>query len=99
MVIPDPGEADLIVRATHVEAPAVDVYEDVDGQRSFVVPAEEADEFTPVEPAEFGDFVDLGRIPRAADAGDGRDRLPGGGREGLDGTVAWARSATSTRAS
>ncbi len=60
MVVPDPGESELIVRATHVEAPAVDVYEDADGQRSFELAAEiEDDEFAPVEPAEFADFVQL----------------------------------------
>jgi S-DNA-T family DNA segregation ATPase FtsK/SpoIIIE len=62
MVVPDPGETELIVRATHVEAPAVDVYEDADGQRSFGVvegAEDEDDEFTPVEPAEFAEFVDL----------------------------------------
>jgi S-DNA-T family DNA segregation ATPase FtsK/SpoIIIE len=62
MVVPDPGETELIVRATHVEAPAVDVYEDADGQRSFAVEEgaeDEEDGFAPVEPAEFSDFVDL----------------------------------------
>jgi S-DNA-T family DNA segregation ATPase FtsK/SpoIIIE len=59
MVVPDPGETELIVRATHVEAPAVDVYEDADGQRSFDVADAQDDEFSPVEPVEFEDFVDL----------------------------------------
>jgi S-DNA-T family DNA segregation ATPase FtsK/SpoIIIE len=66
MVVPDPGETELIVRATHVEAPAVDVYEDADGQRSFGVTDDEQeqeqeqdDTFAPVEPVEFEDFVDL----------------------------------------
>jgi S-DNA-T family DNA segregation ATPase FtsK/SpoIIIE len=60
MVVPDPGETELIVRATHVEAPPVDVYEDADGQRSFEVAEDEQDdEFSPVEPVEFEDFVDL----------------------------------------
>jgi S-DNA-T family DNA segregation ATPase FtsK/SpoIIIE len=58
MVVPDPGATELIVRATHVEAPAVDVYEDADGQRSFSATGEE-DEFAPVEPAEFDEFVHL----------------------------------------
>jgi S-DNA-T family DNA segregation ATPase FtsK/SpoIIIE len=60
MVVPEPGASELIVRATHVEAPAVDVYEDADGQRSFGLAAdEEEDGFAPVDPAEFEDFVDL----------------------------------------
>jgi S-DNA-T family DNA segregation ATPase FtsK/SpoIIIE len=61
MVVPEPGDTELIVRATHVEAPAVDVYEDADGQRSFGVTEadDEDDEFAPVEPVEFTDFVDL----------------------------------------
>jgi S-DNA-T family DNA segregation ATPase FtsK/SpoIIIE len=62
MVVPDPGETELIVRSTYVEAPAVDVYEDVDGQRSFdLAEGEDAEEgeFAAVEPAEFEDFVDL----------------------------------------
>ena len=60
MVVPEPGETDLIVRATHVEAPAVDVYEDVDGQRSFALDEDgDEDEFAPVEPAEFDEFVHL----------------------------------------
>jgi DNA segregation ATPase FtsK/SpoIIIE, S-DNA-T family len=59
MVVPEPGGTELIVRATHVEAPPVDVYEDADGQRSFEVADEEDDEFAPVEPVEFEDFVDL----------------------------------------
>ena len=37
IVVPDPGESELIVRATHVEAPPIDVYEDVEGQRSFAL--------------------------------------------------------------
>ena len=62
MVVPDPGETELIVRATHVEAPPVDVYEDADGQRSFGVTDDDEDEddtFAPVEPVEFEDFVPL----------------------------------------
>ncbi len=60
LVVPDPGETELVVRATHVEAPAVDVYEDADGQRSFSTDVEaDADGFAPVEPVEFEDFVDL----------------------------------------
>jgi S-DNA-T family DNA segregation ATPase FtsK/SpoIIIE len=62
LIVPEPGESELIVRATHVEAPPVDVYEDADGQRSFAVTDEtqaEDDEFAPVEPAEFEDFVHL----------------------------------------
>ncbi len=39
MVVPDPGETELIVSATHVEAPPIDVYEDADGQRSFAARA------------------------------------------------------------
>jgi S-DNA-T family DNA segregation ATPase FtsK/SpoIIIE len=58
LVVPEPGETELIVRATHVEAPAIDVYEDADGQRSFVVDEDsDDDEFAPVEPAEFDEFV------------------------------------------
>ena len=66
MVVPEPGETELIVRATHVEAPAVDVYEDADGQRSFAVAEDQDadDEFAPDDPVEFADFVDL-------DAGSG----------------------------
>ncbi len=46
MVVPEPGETELIVRATHVEAPPIDVYEDVDGQRSFSLDEDaEEDEF------------------------------------------------------
>ena len=41
MVVPDPGETELIVTATHVEAPPIDVYEDADGQRSFAVDDED----------------------------------------------------------
>ncbi len=62
MVIPDPGASELIVRATHVEAPPIDIYEDVDGQRSFALEhgeLEEDAELTPEEPAEFADFVGL----------------------------------------
>ncbi len=59
--VPEPGASDLIVRASHVEAPPMDVYEDVDGQRSFGLedPAE-VDELAAVEPIEFADFVKLG---------------------------------------
>jgi DNA segregation ATPase FtsK/SpoIIIE, S-DNA-T family len=59
MVVPEPGETELIVRATHVEAPAIDVYEDADGQRSFAVDEDEDGELTPDEPLEFDEFVDL----------------------------------------
>ena len=62
MVVPEPGETELIVSATHVEAPPIDVYEDADGQRSFALDEETADEqdgFAPVEPAEFEDYVHL----------------------------------------
>jgi S-DNA-T family DNA segregation ATPase FtsK/SpoIIIE len=62
MVVPDPDETELIVRATHVEAPPVDVYEDADGQRSFAVTDDDEetdDTFAPVDPIEFEDFVDL----------------------------------------
>jgi DNA segregation ATPase FtsK/SpoIIIE, S-DNA-T family len=60
MAVPEPGETALIVRATHVEAPAIDVYEDVDGQRSFALDEDaDEDEFAPVEPAEFEEFVHL----------------------------------------
>ncbi len=54
--VPEPGATELIVRATHVEAPAVDVYEDADGQRSFSI---DDDELAPADPVEFEDFVDL----------------------------------------
>ncbi len=59
LIVPEPGDTELIVRATHVEAPAIDVYEDADGQRSFTLdPADAAeDELAPVDPAEFDDFV------------------------------------------
>ena len=62
MVVPDPGESELIVRATHVEAPPIDTYEDVDGQRSFALEDGELEkdvELTPEEPAEFADFIGL----------------------------------------
>jgi len=62
MVVPEPGETELIVRATHVEAPPIDVYEGPDGQRSFALDeeaGEDEDGFDPVEPAEFEDFVHL----------------------------------------
>ncbi len=58
MRVPEPGETELIVRATHVEAPPVDVYEDAGGQRSFSVDGED-DELAPDDPAEFEDFVHL----------------------------------------
>jgi S-DNA-T family DNA segregation ATPase FtsK/SpoIIIE len=35
VVVPEPDDRQLIVRATHVEAPPIDTYEDADGQRSF----------------------------------------------------------------
>ncbi|MDE3130446.1 MAG: DNA translocase FtsK, partial [Acidobacteriota bacterium] len=60
--VPEPGESEVIVRSTHVEAPAVDVYEDATGQRSFAVADRtdaDADELAPVDPAEFEDFVHL----------------------------------------
>ncbi len=59
MVVPDPGETELIVTATHVEAPPIDVYEDADGQRSFAVDDEDEadDELAPDDPAEFDEFV------------------------------------------
>ncbi len=60
MVVPEPEETELIVRATHVEAPPVDVYEGADGQRSFALDGDgDEDEFAPVEPAEFDEFVHL----------------------------------------
>jgi S-DNA-T family DNA segregation ATPase FtsK/SpoIIIE len=61
MVVPDPGESDLVVRATHVEAPPIDVYEDAEGQRSFAVDEEDLEELAQAEPAEFDEFVDLDR--------------------------------------
>ncbi|MDE3134601.1 MAG: DNA translocase FtsK, partial [Acidobacteriota bacterium] len=63
LLVPEPGDSELVVRATHVEAPAVDVYEDADGQRSFAVTDQtraDDDELAPIEPAEFEDFVHLG---------------------------------------
>jgi DNA segregation ATPase FtsK/SpoIIIE, S-DNA-T family len=71
--VPDPEGSRLIVRATHVEAPSVDTYEGVDGQRSFDV-----HELTPEEAAlrdddfstpEFRDFIERGRRNAAAAAG------------------------------
>ncbi|HEX3802639.1 MAG TPA: DNA translocase FtsK [Solirubrobacteraceae bacterium] len=65
MTVPEPGETELIVRATHVEAPPIDVYEDAKGQRSFAVDEVEDPDgpdpaaFTPDEPAEFDEFVGL----------------------------------------
>jgi S-DNA-T family DNA segregation ATPase FtsK/SpoIIIE len=44
LVVPEPDDRELIVRATHVEAPAIDTYENVDGQRSFVVDPEAMNE-------------------------------------------------------
>jgi S-DNA-T family DNA segregation ATPase FtsK/SpoIIIE len=70
MVIPDPGATELVVRATHVEAPPIDVYEDVDGQRSFALENGELEEdagLTPEEPAEFADFVGLAEHGEAHD--------------------------------
>jgi DNA segregation ATPase FtsK/SpoIIIE, S-DNA-T family len=70
--VPDPEGSRLIVRATHVEAPSVDTYEGVDGQRSFDV-----HELTPEEAAlkdddfatpEFRDFIERGRRDAAADS-------------------------------
>ncbi|MDE3133483.1 MAG: DNA translocase FtsK, partial [Acidobacteriota bacterium] len=59
MVVPEPRDTELIVRATHVEAPPIDVYEDADGQRSFAAGEDPLDEdgLAPAEPAEFDDFV------------------------------------------
>jgi len=70
MRVPEPGETELIVRATHVEAPPVDVYEDAGGQRSFVVDGADAEEFEPEDPAEFEDFVHLDGETEEMDAVD-----------------------------
>jgi S-DNA-T family DNA segregation ATPase FtsK/SpoIIIE len=62
IIVPDPGDSELIVRATHVEAPPIDVYEGVEGQRSFALEHGERGEdaeLIPEEPAEFADFVGL----------------------------------------
>jgi DNA segregation ATPase FtsK/SpoIIIE, S-DNA-T family len=65
-LVPDPSDGELVVSATHVEAPPIDVYEDVDGQRSFSLDedeeaedAGETTEFEAVGPGEFEDFVNL----------------------------------------
>ncbi len=69
LVVPEPDAHEVIVRATHVEAPAIDVYEDERGQRSFAVSDGEGtagQDLTPDDPAEFEDFVRLGGGPRSA---------------------------------
>jgi DNA segregation ATPase FtsK/SpoIIIE, S-DNA-T family len=74
-VVPDPADGELVVSATHVEAPAIDVYEDPDGQRSFSVDEDDEDagettEFAAVEPVEFEDFVNLEEEPEEEGALD-----------------------------
>jgi S-DNA-T family DNA segregation ATPase FtsK/SpoIIIE len=55
LVVPEPDDRELIVRATHVEAPAVDTYEEVGGQRSFVIDPEAMDELDDVLPQGMAD--------------------------------------------
>ncbi len=92
MVVPDPQDAQLVVRATHVEAPPIDVYEDADGQRSFVtddaVEAEDGlEDVTALadgSPIEFEDFVDLDEVDEdepAAEYEPEADGETGPGRE------------------
>ena len=64
IAVPEPDGTDVVVRATHVEAPAVDIYEDAEGQRSFAIADGEAadtdtTEFTGDGPGEFAEFVHL----------------------------------------
>ena len=71
LAVPEPGAHEMIVRATHVEAPAIDVYEDERGQRSFGLGAGgvRGDAgVQPDDPAEFEDFVHLDQPAGSASA-------------------------------
>jgi len=72
MIVPEQDTTEFVVTAGHVEAPALDVYEDASGQRSFGLIDDEEDE--PEEevdlvdgPGEFADFVGLAGKAAEAD--------------------------------
>ncbi|MGH2844225.1 MAG: DNA translocase FtsK, partial [Solirubrobacteraceae bacterium] len=94
VVVPDAGDGRMVITATHVEAPALDVYEDASGQRSFGLDADEdpdrvGDLDLKEGPGEFAEFVRLdGAAADRAGADDAvhelapEDRLEAGpGRE------------------
>ncbi len=81
--VPEPDDRELVIRSTHVEAPPVDVYEDMSGQRSFDLNGEalaklepesevargdeQTTEFAAIEPIEFQDYVQLDARPDRED--------------------------------
>ncbi len=73
--VPDDSKSEFVVRATHVEAPPIDYYEDEDGQRSLALGDDQPDAGLDDElaaladgrPIEFEEFVDLDDADPSAD--------------------------------